>query len=635
MSMEKNTKLKLWTEWMFEEYFPDLSQEKYLAVDLETCDINLLTHGSGWATGNGYVTGFALATKDWQAYYPIAHEKGPNMDPDKVIPWIKKTLSYDMPKIFHNASYDIGWLRFMGITVNGTIHDTMISSALIDENRFSFTLNSLAKDKLGTTKNEDELIKHAQGAGIDPKKEMYKIPAMYVGHYAEQDARLTYDLFFHNQKEIEEQKLQQIYDLETRLQPCLIDMRAQGVRVDLQAAENAKKDLIADEKAALFQIKKLSNVDVNVWAAASVAKAFDNMNISYSRTPTGKPSFTKNFLVKHKSELAQLVVKARESNKAHTTFIDSIMRHQHKGRIHSEIHQMRSDDKGTVTGRFSYSNPNLQQIPARNKEIKNKIRSLFIPDEGKKWGSFDYSQQEPRMVVHFAERINEVDGFSYKSKRPTMDTKRFIEGYRRGEADFHEMVAEMADIERDTAKTINLGLFYGMGQGKLKETLGIDDETAQVLISDYNDKVPFVKKLSRRAMESMESKGFVTTVYGRRCRSFGFVPIKWGVSGFYKTEEEAKAILKEGNYKKAYTYKALNKLIQGSSADQTKKAMVDLYEQDGIIPHIQVHDELNISIENEEQAKRIINVMEHCIKLNVPSKVDCEIADNWGDAKRS
>ena len=635
MSMEKNTKLNLWTEWMFEEYFPDLSQEKYLAVDLETCDINLLTHGSGWATGDGYVTGFALATKDWQAYYPIAHEKGQNMDPDKVIPWIKKTLSYDMPKIFHNASYDIGWLRSMGITVNGTIHDTMISSALIDENRFSFTLNSLAKDKLGATKNEDELIKYAEDAGINPKKEMYKIPAMYVGHYAEQDARLTYDLFFHNQKEIEEQKLQQIYDLETRLQPCLIDMRAQGVRVDLQAAENAKKDLIADEKAALFQIKKLSNVDVNVWAAASVAKAFDNMNISYSRTPTGKPSFTKNFLVKHKSELAQLVVKARESNKAYTTFIDSIMRHQHKGRIHSEIHQMRSDDKGTVTGRFSYSNPNLQQIPARNKEIKNKIRSLFIPDEGKKWGSFDYSQQEPRMVVHFAERINEVDGFSYESKRPTMDTKRFIEGYRRGEADFHEMVAEMADIERDTAKTINLGLFYGMGQGKLKETLGIDDETAQVLISDYNDKVPFVKKLSRRAMESMESKGFVTTVYGRRCRSFGFVPIKWGVSGFYKTEEEAKAILKEGNYKKAYTYKALNKLIQGSAADQTKKAMVDLYEQDGIIPHIQVHDELNISIENEEQAKRIINVMEHCIKLNVPSKVDCEIADNWGDAKGS
>tara|TARA_Y100001972_G_scaffold53006_1_gene64894 strand:- start:934 stop:2835 length:1902 start_codon:yes stop_codon:yes gene_type:complete len=633
--MEKNTKLNPWTEWMVEEYFPDLSQEKYLAVDLETCDLKLLTHGSGWARGDGYVTGFALATEDWQAYYPIAHEEGENMDPDKVIPWIKKTLSYNMPKIFHNASYDIGWLRHMGITVNGTIHDTMISSALIDENRFSFSLNSLAKDKLGTTKNEEALLEYAEEKNIDPKKEMYKIPSLYVGHYAEQDARLTYDLFFHNQKEIEEQNLQQIYDLETRLQPCLIDMRAQGVRVDLQAAEDAKKSLITDEKEALFQIKKLSGVDVNIWAAASVAKAFDNMNIPYNRTTTGKPSFTKNFLRKHKSDVAKLVVKARESNKAYTTFIDSIMRHQHKGRIHSEIHQMRGDNKGTVTGRFSYSNPNLQQIPARNKEIKNKIRSLFIPDEGKRWGSFDYSQQEPRMVVHFAEKINEVDGFTYQSKRPTMDTKRFIEGYRRGEADFHEMVAEMADIERDTAKTINLGLFYGMGQGKLKETLGIDDETAEVLISDYNDKVPFVKKLSKRAMESMERKGYVTTVYGRRCRFFGYVPIKWGESGFYKTEEEAKAILKEGNYKKAYTYKALNKLIQGSAADQTKKAMVDLYEQDGIIPHIQVHDELNISIEDEEQAKRIIKVMEHCIKLNVPSKVDCVIADNWGNAKGS
>ena len=176
-----------------------------------------------------------------------------------------------------------------------------------------------------------------------------------------------------------------------------------------------------------------------------------------------------------------------------------------------------------------------------------------------------------------------------------------------------------------------------MGQGKLKETLGVDDDTAQILINDYNDKVPFVKKLSRRAMESMEGKGYVTTIYGRRCRSFGFVPIRWGVSGFYKTEKEAEDALGKYGYKKAYTYKALNKLIQGSSADQTKKAMVDLYEQDGIIPHIQVHDELNISIHSEEQAKMIAKKMEDCMPgnepLHVPSKVDYKLAKNWGDAK--
>ena len=623
----------LWTEWVPEEYFPDLSKEEYLAVDLETCDINLTTHGSGWATGKGYVTGFALATKDWQGYYPIAHAEG-NLDKDKVIAWIKKTLACPMPKICHNASYDIGWLRSMGITVNGTIHDTMISSALIDENRFSYTLNSLAKEKLGQTKNEDVLVEFAKSKGINPKSEMYKVPAMYVGKYAEMDARLTFDLFFHNMKEIKEQELDKIYDLETRLQPCLIDMRANGVRVDLDGAAIAKAELLSEEKKALFAIKKISGIDVDIWAAASVARAFDKLNIGYTRTATGKPSFTKNFLSKHDSELALLIVKAREMNKAHTTFIDSILKHQHNGRIHSEIHQMRSDDGGTVTGRFSYSNPNLQQIPARNIDIKNKIRSLFIPDEGQRWGSFDYSQQEPRLVVHFAEHVNEVDGFNYLSKHAPMRTKEFITGYRGGKADFHTMVADMAGIDRKIAKTINLGLFYGMGKGKLKEQLGINEETAETLIDDYNQKVPFVKQLSQRAMEAMDKKGFVTTVGGRRCRSFGYVSNRWGKSGFFKTEKEAEEEFGKYGYKKAYTYRALNKLVQGSAADQTKQAMVDLYEQDGIIPHIQVHDELNISVADEQQAKKIAKKMEQCMMLKVPSKVDYDLADNWGSAKK-
>lgn len=623
----------LWTEWVPEEYFPDLSNEEYLAVDLETCDINLTTHGSGWATGKGYVTGFALATKDWQGYYPIAHSEG-NLDKDKVVAWIKKTLACSMAKVFHNASYDVGWLRSMGITVNGTIHDTMISSALIDENRFSYTLNSLAKEKLGQTKNEEVLIEFAKSKGINPKSEMYKVPSMFVGKYAEMDARLTYDLFFYNMKEIEEQGLHKIYDLETRLQPCLIDMRAQGVRVDLDGAAIAKASLLSEEKKALFQIKKISGIDVDIWAAASVATAFDKLDISYTRTATGKPSFTKNFLSKHESDLAHLIVKAREMNKAHTTFIDSILKHQHKGRIHSEIHQMRSDNGGTVTGRFSYSNPNLQQIPARNPDIKNKIRSLFIPDEGQRWGSFDYSQQEPRLVVHFAEHVNEVDGFNYLSKHAPMRTKEFITGYRGGKADFHTMVAKMAGIDRKIAKTINLGLFYGMGKGKLKEQLGIDEETAEALIDDYNQKVPFVKQLSQRAMEAMDKKGFVTTVGGRRCRSFGYVSNRWGVSGFFKTEKEAEEEFGKYGYKKAYTYRALNKLVQGSAADQTKKAMVDLYEQDGIIPHIQVHDELNISVTGEQQAMKIAKKMERCMMLKVPSKVDYDLGDNWGSAKK-
>ena len=608
------------TEWTPKDYYPDLSNEKLIAIDLETCDRNLTTHGSGWATGDGYVTGIAVATADWQGYYPIAHGGG-NLNKKKVLDWFKGVAKLDCDKVFHNASYDLGWLRTLGITVNGKIHDTMISSALIDENRYSFTLNSLAKEKLGETKNEDLLYKAAKEFGVDPKKEMYKLPSMHVGEYAEYDARLTYDLYVFNQKEIEAQNLYDIYDLETRLQPCLIDMRANGVRVDLEQAEVAKKLLSKREKELMQEIKKICGRDIEIWAAASIAKAFDHLNIPYPRTPkSGAPSFTKNFLSSNEHEIAQKIVEAREMNKANTTFIETILRHQHKGRIHSEIHQMRSDDGGTVTGRFSYSNPNLQQIPARNEDIKKLIRSLFIPEEGKQWGMFDYSQQEPRLVVHYAFCDN-------------LDVHSIINGYREDNADFHQMVADIAQIPRGQAKTINLGLFYGMGKNKLMNELGIESAEAEEIINTYQSKVPFVKQLTYNVMDKGSARGEIKTLLGRHCRFPFYEPREFGKKGFYKTKEEAINALGHGNYKRAGTYKAMNKLIQGSAADQTKKAMVDLYEQDGIIPHIQVHDELNISVENKSEALNIKHKMETCVDLHVPSKVDYAIVKNWGEAK--
>ena len=149
------------------------------------------------------------------------------------------------------------------------------------------------------------------------------------------------------------------------------------------------------------------------------------------------------------------IAKAREINKAHTTFIDTIIKHNHRGRIHADINPIRSDQGGTVTGRFSYSNPNLQQIPARNKDLGPMIRSLFIPEEKHKWGCFDYSQQEPRLVVHFAATTEPI---SYDQS-----VKDIVEKFKDNAVDFHQTVADMANISRTQAKTINLGLFYGMG----------------------------------------------------------------------------------------------------------------------------------------------------------------------------
>ena len=298
--------------------------------------------------------------------------------------------------------YDVSWIRSMGFYIRGGIIDTLIAASLIDENRWGYALNALGKQYVGMGKNEKILTDAAKAWGVDPKAEMWRLPAPLVGEYAEQDAVVTLKLWHALQHEISKQDLWDVFNLETNLFPCLIDMKFKGVRVDVEKANILKQELIKEEKDIYQGIHKLVGFDVEIWAAASIAKAFDEVKLPYDRTEKGAPSFTKNFLATHPHELPKAIAHAREINKAHTTFIDTIIKHEHNGRIHADINQIRSDDGGTVTGRFSYSNPNLQQIPARNKDLGPKIRALFIPEKNHTWGCFDYSQQEPRIVVHFA-----------------------------------------------------------------------------------------------------------------------------------------------------------------------------------------------------------------------------------------
>jgi DNA polymerase I-like protein with 3'-5' exonuclease and polymerase domains len=419
--------------------------------------------------------------------------------------------------------------------------------------------------------------------------------------------------------ELENEQAWDVFNLETKLFPCLVDMRFKGVRVDLEKAEKIKNRLVEEEKKLLLKINKLTGVNVELWAAASIAKAFDVLKLPYDKTEkTGAPSFTRNFLANHPHELAQSIANAREINKAHTTFIDTITKHSFKGRIHAEINQIRSDDGGTVTGRFSMSNPNLQQIPVRHKELGPLIRSIFIPEENCKWGVFDYSQQEPRILVHYA-ILQNLEGVDEIAK-----------AYESGEADFHASVAKMAGIERSQAKTINLGLMYGMGKNKLMAELGLMKDDAEKLIRQYHTKAPFVKKSMDNTTRKAERDGRIRTLGGRICRFDLWQPIEFGVNTPLPLEQAKK---KYGDFlKRAFTYKALNKLIQGSAADMTKKSMVALYEN-GIIPHMQIHDEVDISVDSEETKNKIIEIMENAVKLKIPNKVDCELGDTWGDIK--
>ena len=605
------------TEWLPPQDFPDLSSYNEIAIDLETKDPDLKTIGSGSVIGRSKIVGIAVAVQDWKGYYPIAHEGGGNMDKSMVLKWFQDVLNTDAIKIFHNAMYDVCFIKAAGLKINGMVVDTMIAGSLVDENRFRYDLGSMGRDYLGIGKNETVLKETADIWGVDAKSEMYKLPAMYVGEYAEQDAELTYKLWQEMKKQMYHEDVEDIFKLETELFPCLVDMRFLGVRVDTEAAYTLKQQLIEEEKECLQKVKKETSVDVQIWAARSIEKVFQKLNLPYDLTAkTRSPSFTKNFLQNHPHPLVKQIARAREINKSHTTFIDTILKHQHKGRIHAEINQIRSDSGGTVTGRFSYNNPNLQQIPARNKELGPRIRSLFIPEEGCQWGCFDYSQQEPRLVTHYAS----LDGL--------YGVDEVLNAYNNGEADFHRIVADMADIPRDQAKTINLGLFYGMGKNKLQAELGVSKENAEDLFKTYHDKVPFVKMLMESVMRRAQDKGRVRTLLGRRCRFNLWEPNQFGIHRALPHEE---ALAEHGpGIKRAFTYKALNKLIQGSAADMTKKAMVDLYKE-GIIPHIQVHDELDISVDGN--ADNIKKIMESAVQLEVPNKVDYESGPNWGTIK--
>jgi len=607
------------SDWSIPSVFPQFSDTETIAVDLETYDPHLMTCGPGWATGRGHIVGIGIATDNWKGYFPIRHDGGGNLDEDVVLRWLKNTLASEKRDvIFHNALYDVGWLRREGVHVGGKILDTIVAAPLVNENRYSYSLDNLGEFYCNEKKDESLLQNAALSFGVNPKSEMYKLPSKFVGPYGEQDAALTLKLWKKLKVEIKEQSLEKILDMECRLIPLLLEMRWRGVRIDEEKADTVSKKLSIEEQKIQVEIKRKYGAEVNLWANASLEGVFEKNKIWFPRTAKGMASFQKDWLEGHEHELPQLIVRARKLNKARTTFIDKMIKdHCFNGRIHAEAHAMRNDRGGTVSGRFSYSNPNLQQVPARDPEIGSLIRSLFIPEEGCQWGVFDYSQQEPRLTVHYADRMN------------LAGAKDAVSLYTNENADFHQIVADMANIPRKQAKTINLGLSYGMGKEKLIKELGIEELEAQALFQQYHAKVPFIRALQDQCARVAMERGYIRTFAGRRCR-FNLWEDRYERTLPLPYDE---AIEKYGdNLKRSYTYKALNRLIQGSAADMTKLAMLGLWEE-GIVPHLQVHDEVDISIENTEQANTVARIMENCVELAVPLLVDKELGSSWGETK--
>jgi len=609
-------------EWVPPQEVPNLDSASIICIDVETCDPNIKTLGPGYFRKDGFIAGIAIAVDGWKGYFPVRHEGGGNFDMEIIRGPLQKIFASDTPKLFHNSSYDVGWLEAEGFTINGRILDTMIMAPLIDENRRWYNLNSLGYDYCGETKNESALYEAAAEFGVDAKAEMYKLPPMYVGGYAEQDTALTLKLYDRLKHEIEKEECGHICDLETDLIPVTYAMKKKGVCIDEEKLHSLDNELLLEEKKLIAKIKKYVGFDVEIHAARSVAKAFDHLNIPYPRTEkSDEPSFQKNFLNTHVHEFPQMIVRAREVYKTRNTFLAGMKKYIHQGKIHADINQLRSEGGGTVTGRMSYQNPNLQNIPARDKRIAKMIKDIFVPEPEKKWHVFDYSQQEPRILVHYA----------LSSKGGLPGSEKIADQYHSGhDADFHQMVADMANISRDEAKSINLGIMYGMGKGKMATELGLDVQDAEVILKKYHQTVPFVKELQDIAMNTASRHGHIRTLLGRKCRFYEWEPRRWGI---HKPLPHAEAVIEYGNdLKRAKTYKALNKLIQGSAADQTKKAMLDLY-QEGFIPEIAIHDEIDISLENSQEVDKVKEIMENCVdKLKVPSVVNVRNGKTWGEA---
>jgi len=598
-----------------------IDEAKLIAIDTETRDPNLKTMGPGGFRKDGHVAGISISTDSgYTEYFPIGHEGGGNLNKTKVISFLLYIYQSRKKLIFANAMYDVEWLYSLDnrltLTRDHRIYDVQTIEHLIDENKLKYSLDSLAKHYLRKSKYEVELaqaVLYKFGKRAKVKENLWRLHANEVSEYAKEDALLTLQIYQKQQDRIKREEIESIVDFESRLIPVLFHMRKKGVRVDVDKAHSLYIELEKKQSEVQTMLNRLGGTEVNVWANASLKEAYDKNSIGYNYTAKGTPSFTASWLETQMDDVSQSILKVRKLDKIRNTFVKNmIIDKASNGRIYCGFNPM-----GTVTGRFSSQYPNLQQVPARDPELGPMIRSLFIPEEDCEWVCADYSQQEPRVLVHYA---------SLKD----MDTAIKVqdEFNKNDDTDFHQMVADMASIPRKQAKTINLGLFYGMGNKKLAAELGLDTDQAYDLFNKYHDKVPFVKELSRQVSHVASTRGYIKTLLGRKRRFDMWEPRdSWGERAYSLSEAHAQYPKQE--LKRAYTHTAMNALIQGSSADITKSAMIKIYEAgllDEIDLKLTVHDELDFSVEPLKQKcfDESLQIMKTCVDLKVPLKVDVE-----------
>lgn len=630
--------------------FPRLDSADIIAVDCETYDPDLTEKGVG-AVRDGYIVGVAIATRDQQWYFPVAHEGGGNYDRAQVFRWLNDALSTDIPKVGANLAYDVTYLWSEGVQIQGPFYDIQVAEPLLDENKFSYSLETLSQERLGVGKDEAAMCEYIrQHFGAKEGKEkgyIWKCPAHIVAPYAKQDVALPIQIFDQQFKELREQELEDLFMMETELLPILVRMHLNGVRVDSTYA-----DQLSVEWAKHLQQLEHQFKGINPGSGKDLARYLDSIGVEYPRhkptaamlakgVDTGNPKLDAKVLeaLEERAPLLKTIAEAKRYRHFLNTFINGYIVNSHiNGRVHGTFNQLKGDEYGTVTGRLSASKPNLQNIPNPEKDpyFSSKCRGMFLPEVGQEWLRYDFSQIEYRLLVHFA---NTLEGGSADlavamyHDDPTTD--------------FHQMCADLTGVTRKQAKNINFGLVYGMGVDKLAASLGLSKIEAQSVFKLYHSKAPFAKAFGEAASQRAAKRGYITTIGKRRRRFDSWESAKWlpkdkRIDGeVYTLKDRQEAVDRWGAVRRAGTHKAGNAVLQGSSADITKKAMVEGYKR-GIydvlgFPLVTVHDELGFSVEtgdprHEEAAREMKEIMETVYKLAVPVLVSDGRGKSWGEA---
>lgn len=644
---------------------PSWAGARRVCVDIETRDPRLTKQPGlkGLGIGvrrDGYIVGVSFAIDDGTPcgpahYLPVRHEGGGNYhDPEMVFAYLRDQAKHFRGEIAGcNLSYDLDYLEDRGVKFEPSHYrDAMISGPLLDVppvvglNLMSLDAQCERAEIPG--KDEEGLNRYAEERGWHPKKDLWRMPAGVVGPYAIQDVRAPLALLRKHERELADQDLLHLYDMECELLPILLKMRQRGVAVNLDKLGEIREWTLKREKEWLDEVARLTGIRIDVgdtFKPEVVAPALEKYGITVPLTlKTKQPSITAGWLENLEGELGHAICEARRVSKIRTTFCQSLIDHEVKGRIHCTFNQLKSESesgetKGAGFGRCSSSDPNMQQQPTRHPEIGAKWRSLFIPDDGE-WVCLDFSGQEPRWITHYAETIAlGRDDYIASKDRWTESTKSAAIAAANAcrtnpKWDNHAMMALMmnpqwntlpkdeAKVERADAKTIFLGLAYGMGGAKLCRDLGLPTTTkyiewldktipcagpeGQALLDKFDAAVPYVRALARRVQATAKDRGYITTIYGRRCR-FPFV-----------------------NGKMEWAHKALNRLIQGTSADQMKLAMIEM-DGAGIQLQLQVHDEVDFTMRHPQQAVLAAEIMSTVVDARVPFPIDIETGPSWGE----